>query len=116
MTKEKQVLDHTHFTADEILDYRFTTSDIGYKMLEVDKFFDDVIADYRFFANAIKNKDKQINNLETQIKKLRAENNHLLIEMNVNPNTINTTPNLKFTRKDELDAQHDTEARLFKNK
>ena len=64
-------------STDKILNKRFTPNVKGYDSDEVDEFLDQVIQDYRTFANYVKESTNYINNLELENRRVKDEKRKL---------------------------------------
>jgi len=79
---------------DAILNKKFESSEKGYDPLDVDKFLDLVLDDYRILDSLIEEKNKEIKDLEGKIEVL----NKSLQDLKENQELVN----LSFVKKDTL--------------
>lgn len=68
-------------TSQEILDKKFNASQYGYDALEVDKYLDNVIKDYRIIEKNKLISNQEYDDLLKRVKELKKENNELEIKV-----------------------------------
>lgn len=84
-----------NLTPDDILEKEFKIDTRGYRLKEVDQYLDLIISDYNTFIDIIKKQEKEKEDLNLEISKLKQElrdaNVNVEIAKMSNPNTSNVS-------------------------
>ncbi len=67
----------------DILEKEFKIDTRGYRLKEVDGYLDLIIGDYEKFYNILKEKDKQIDELQEEIMNLKSEIRNLKLSIEI---------------------------------
>lgn len=91
-----------NLTPEDILEKEFKIDTRGYRLKEVDQYLDLIINDYETFINIIKQQEKEKNELNDEILKLKQELRDASISVEIakaNPNQGNTSTNVDVLKR-----------------
>ncbi len=101
-----------NLTPDDILEQEFKIDTRGYRLKEVDQYLDLIIQDYQTFIETIKKQEREKNDLEEEVLRLKQE----LRDANVNIEMANAKENSGVNNIDILKRISNLEKIVYGNK